>query len=290
MRLKSKSAFTLVEVMIAVAITSMLIVAVMALLDPVNKIINMISSDSDAQNTVTAASSYIERQVQLSTGIELYKQVDLSAASDAVNMGAIMENFANKYTAAAYIPRAFIIKQEFNAAGGVTSSTLYSIRLKSPAITALADGELGELLKDPAWLEQYRVFNNSFYVGKSLSYDMGIDPVLSSEQIGNPCFLNMRVDAFEDGELAIKMPKDTVTRLINIGIDGGYTAETVVWSDSPLSTGNPDARDIVLLFNTTTRYNDTGAVEDICDVCGMPTADCPDDDCSVDCECLLPPP
>ena len=149
-KLFSKKAFTLVEVLIATAITGLLIAAVMALFGPVRNLIKDIEGDVNINNTTDTIQNYLHARLDKSVGynIDIY-----DAASEAMN-----------YNEAASIG---------HRVGTMVNNTDLSIHTYCILLKYVDGGyriyDMGDLSNGSAFdtkyanLENYRLFNDEYY-------------------------------------------------------------------------------------------------------------------------------
>jgi len=202
-RLKSKKGLTLVEVMIATVIFSLILLAVFSMFEPINKVADIVKSDSDMQRIVTATESFIAQQIRNSSEIEIWWG-DPSLTTWAAIADRAKEFIEDKGSPDNH-PQALVLKREGDL------MYLYNIRLKeAPAIeTALFTG-----LNDSS---RWRVFNSSFYSGIELAIEAEIQPSNHLDQRRGRTFFMLQIDAYRDGDISLDSRSLSETQLMWIG-------------------------------------------------------------------------
>ncbi|MBE6881045.1 MAG: type II secretion system protein [Ruminococcaceae bacterium] len=97
-KLFSKKAFTLVEVLIATAITGLLIAAVMALFGPVRNLINDLDGDVNINNTTDSIQEFFHARLNKTIGynIDIYEPTAEAASyTDSTSIGHRVETMLN---------------------------------------------------------------------------------------------------------------------------------------------------------------------------------------------------
>ncbi|MCL1902899.1 MAG: prepilin-type N-terminal cleavage/methylation domain-containing protein [Oscillospiraceae bacterium] len=180
-RLKSKRGMTLIEVIIAVVIFTMITAAAFSMYQPISEIAGSVRTDNDMQRIVTASENYIARQLRNAVEIKVIK-------ADAWTDAAVdMANFTVGRTAAGDDPRALIIEES-----STIGTRIYDVRLN----------DVGGPI--PADIEKFRVFNTSFY--SDILLDIGIDlsendPALQER---DRTFLELTTTAKRDAKFGMK--------------------------------------------------------------------------------------
>ncbi len=95
MKKKLRKGFTLVEVIVATAITGLLIAAVMALFGPVRSIIGSIEEDVVTNNVTDVISNYITTRIERSTSynIDIYDYIGNVYNQSDSDLGSLQERF-----------------------------------------------------------------------------------------------------------------------------------------------------------------------------------------------------
>jgi prepilin-type N-terminal cleavage/methylation domain-containing protein/uncharacterized repeat protein (TIGR02543 family) len=209
-RILSRKGLTLVEVLIATVIFSLLVLAAFTMYQPVSRIASMVRADVDAQRVVTAVESYVANQIRNSLSISIFRGAVLNEDMRDEMMSFDALTRAEDPDAD---PRAIIITQD----GGFTY--IYNIRFKELVPTQWNG------LNIFSDLEEWRVFNRSFYGDISLEVDIDINEPNPNLQVRNQSFFQMQIDAFRvhnnggviTRELRLDSRSSSVTRLTWIG-------------------------------------------------------------------------
>jgi len=242
-RLKKRGGFTLVEVLCAVVIFTMLIAAVFAMFDPVNKISQMIKGDASAERIALVAETFMSTQFQTANGIEIYWMNDTDWA-DAAVLGNRLRDFAHKFKnppsnpSTLNNPHALIVKRD--AADGMVY--LYDIKLMQEELWGTSDIP-GIGTSTVANLENNRLLNRAFYDKVILDISMNVDVT------ENPV-VTIMIDAFRDNgsgaQLQSKSRRESVTYLVNIG---GYSSTGMpftanVYNQGHNADGSPEFKSV----------------------------------------------
>jgi len=194
-RLKSRKGLTLVEVVIATAIFSLLLVAVFSMYDPIVRITDMVARDSEMQRVVSASERFIIQQLRNSAEVEIHHGVD-ALASVSGAMGTFRDRIGGGSTG--NMPQALIID---------TNGRLYNIRMVDGVdITAAISA-----------LNSHRVFNEMFYSDLSLRIAVGLERQHPCEQERYNTYLALRVDALRGTEINLSSRSSTYTMFSWIG-------------------------------------------------------------------------
>jgi prepilin-type N-terminal cleavage/methylation domain-containing protein len=200
-RLKSRKGLTLVEVIIATAIFSLILVAVFSMYQPLVDVANMISADSDMQRVVSAGEQFVVQQLRNSPEIVIHH--DLTNLADIQGLGgavtAFMGTGINAKTSADDNPQALII----------LDGILYNVSLSGTTWAA----ETASL----ASLSRWRVFNPTFYAGLTLEYQIGVSPSNPHQQVRGDSYLEMQVDALRGTSRDMNSRSRTQLQLVWIG-------------------------------------------------------------------------
>jgi len=228
--LKARSGFTLVEMICAVAIFGVIMVALFALFDPINRISQMIKGDSEAERLSLAVADYMAAQFQTATDIEGY-WVDGSWNTFGDEVFAFIE--ANKEDVD--MPRALLIKRFDNI------TYLFNVNLKqlpligdltadSAVINALFSSSGGP---GSALYNDHRLFNRAYYDNIQLQFfiwDHIIAPVPPSTS--KTYLLKIQIEAYRDmnrngsfadvEDLRSKANRPNVIELVNMEKQNPY--------------------------------------------------------------------
>lgn len=198
-RIFSKKAFTLAEVIIATAITGLLIASVVALFGPVNKIINNIEGDLNINNITDTIHNYIYTKINksISYNIDIYSG----------------DNEAKNYSQAASI--GYRIDTMIDS--GDPSVTTYCILLK------YKDGgyyvyDLGKVTSGLNYdnkynnLSSYRVFNEEYYNNINFRFTF--------ETLGNPendreWWCSFGVTPYDEYDMPVIETRKSLFRMLN---------------------------------------------------------------------------
>jgi hypothetical protein len=179
--------------MIATVVFSLIILAAFSMYQPIVRIANIIRSDADTQRIVNAAESYVARQVRSAAQVTLYTNVDYTAlVTDIVG-------YANLWDRAGDFPQAIIIT---NAHDDDAASFIYNVRLEAGMTAA----NLPPVLD----IENFRVFNRSFYAGVELDFEIEIEPEFDDwgSQQRDETFLTMSTNARHDDRELVSRSED----------------------------------------------------------------------------------
>jgi prepilin-type N-terminal cleavage/methylation domain-containing protein len=175
-RLKRKNGLTLVEVVISMAIFSMLLLAVFSMYQPVSDIANMVTADSDMQRVVYAGEQYVVQQLRLSPEIHIFWNGTGWPTGTAQTIRAFRQR-----RGADELPQALVIHE----------GRLYNVRLRDVTISPGTDIDgILTSFTTPQW----RVFNESFYNGVHLDFEMALTPIHPQRQVRGNTWLQMQVD------------------------------------------------------------------------------------------------
>jgi prepilin-type N-terminal cleavage/methylation domain-containing protein len=209
-RLRAKKGVTLVELVIAMAIFTLLLTAVFSMYQPVVDIANMVKGDSDMQRVVTAGEQFVMQQMRSSPEIH----VIWNGGGFTWAQTNFATNFRNNRNPSD-LPQALVLHE----------GQIYNVRLSETtgAITST-------ILTDPRW----RVFNDSFYDDIVLDFNVAIHPQLPGEQRRGNVWFQMQVDGLRrdnSGGLRVDMNSrrlsDTqLTWIGNVGSSGDGENET----------------------------------------------------------------
>ncbi|MCL2037311.1 MAG: prepilin-type N-terminal cleavage/methylation domain-containing protein [Oscillospiraceae bacterium] len=193
-RLRNRKGLTILEVIIATVIFSLILLAAFAMYVPVNRAAELVQSDSDAQRVVMAAESYLNTQLRNSVSMTVYRGVDFTANIPVAQGGGVdtdtaisevMMNFATHKSVAGTNPQAIVIRD----ISGI--SYLYNIRLLNadgtPKTMAQIDADLTS--------ENNRVFSRSFYGNIDLDVAIEISPANVDLQERGDTEIRIQIDA-----------------------------------------------------------------------------------------------
>lgn len=96
LKLKRKKGFTLVELIIVVAILAVLMASVAALSTPIRQMINRTASSADAISANAVMGNYIENRLGFASNIEIYVAIDTLTATGATNVNSSFTNMVGK--------------------------------------------------------------------------------------------------------------------------------------------------------------------------------------------------
>jgi prepilin-type N-terminal cleavage/methylation domain-containing protein/uncharacterized repeat protein (TIGR02543 family) len=229
-RLQSRKGLTLIEVVIASIIFSLIVLAAFSMYQPMNRAAQAIKSDADAQRTVVAAEAYIAAQVRNAVGVTVFRGVDFDNTSAVIHNGltvsALLENFAEtvgggiggritvddnaQQGASLTFPQAIVIR-DTDASGRIYSLTL-------PRMT---EAEIASALTPGANLERHRVFSRTFYNGIGLNFWVTLNPTEPTAQNRGATSFVMQIDANREGELILDSRSSSVEQFTWIGLITG---------------------------------------------------------------------
>lgn len=189
-KIKAKKGFTLVEVIIAVAITAILLAGVMSLFSPISKMLNSVKSDAVADTICTNSANYVAKKVSNATTIKIsgYDSLaDMKSAAAAVVNSITLGTNEKLY--------ALVITDADN--GGVNA--LYDLgEVNSTSIPSL--------LTDKTSLNTYRVFEDVYY--NNLDVKFGFE--LESAK-----WINIKTTAYSSDSDQITGTRENMFRLMN---------------------------------------------------------------------------
>ncbi|MCL2070617.1 MAG: prepilin-type N-terminal cleavage/methylation domain-containing protein [Oscillospiraceae bacterium] len=191
-RLLSKKGLTLVEVMIATVIFSLITLAAFTMYQPIVEIAGSVRSDNDMQRIVNASENYVARQLRNAVEIEVHRVDD--PFTEVLTDTSIMDPFTNGRTKPGDDPRALIIWDTSTlATPGAT--LIYDVRLHdtapSPSVISIPT--------TMAELEAFRVFNTAFYSDIELGVNVGLNELVPDNQVRDRTFLQLQLEARRDG-------------------------------------------------------------------------------------------
>jgi prepilin-type N-terminal cleavage/methylation domain-containing protein len=190
-RLKAKKGLTLVEVLIATVIFSLILVAVFSLFTPINQVAETIRADSDMHRLVSLTESFFVRQLRNSSELEIHwwpdpTTINWTAAANSAN------TFRNKHGFANGNPQALIVREVAD------ETRIYNVRLNeagdTTALTELFVNAVNEL-------DRWRLFNPSFYADINLDFQFNISPEITANQRRGNVYLQMQMDAYRGNKV-----------------------------------------------------------------------------------------
>ncbi|MCL2634571.1 MAG: type II secretion system GspH family protein [Oscillospiraceae bacterium] len=223
-RLRAKKGFTLVELICAIAIFTLLTAAIVMMLEPVNRIRASIKGDAEAMGVATSVESYMARQMMTATDIKIFwmsaaswgslnYRETASATPTSIPTANGLASFGSFHMGALDNPQALIIKK---AASPSSMVYIYNIRLKG-----LSAASISSIINDPVLLEEYRVFNPSFY--SNLVLELSIRTATSGAGSNVKTHMLVTIDTARINpvtglpDYATKARKESLTTLVNIG-------------------------------------------------------------------------
>lgn len=292
-RILRKKGFTLAEVIVAMAITAVLLAAVMSLFGPVSAVIGKMTVNSDVKLITKTIGGYYEQSFEYASDIQMFSYVSLSdVAIDTTQSDDLLDRIEKYclntadgglgYLSSVYDhPQVMIVKYDTTN----HSYYLYNVDLKkfmtSEGLTAASSSTeiqnaWANLMHTPLDLDDYSVFDEEFY-GKykyrfsfsvqkpdilqidmtTYSADCEMPPVYSPEEVTNP-----------DGSVTKKNTNyvDISEEEYNISKESSeistfFTSNTrASVSPSRFDDTLVDSTDVVILYNQHT-YTLTEAVE-----------------------------
>lgn len=218
--IKTKKGFTLVEVLIAVAITMMLLAAVMSLFSPISKMLNSVKSNSIADTICTNSANYVAKKVTIATTIKIagYDSLaEMKAASSAmvnsITLGSGEKLYAMVITDAdADGPNALY------DLGEVDGSTIVS------------------MLTDKASLTPYRVFEDIYYGNMDIKFGFELETTK---------WVNIKTTAYSQDGDKITDTRENMFRLMN---------------KAASATAMNDSKDDLLVLYVVKTYTEADAV------------------------------
>lgn len=96
LRLKRRKGFTLVELIIVVAILAVLMASIAALSTPIRKMISRTSSSADAISANAIIGNYIENRLGFASKIEIYTAVNARTAAGATTVNTSFNNMVGR--------------------------------------------------------------------------------------------------------------------------------------------------------------------------------------------------
>lgn len=96
LKLKRKKAFTLVELIIVVAILAVLMASIAALSGPIRKMVNRTSSSADAIAANAIMGNYIENRLGFASKIEVFCAIDSLSAAGATGINTTFGNMVTR--------------------------------------------------------------------------------------------------------------------------------------------------------------------------------------------------
>jgi len=212
-RLRGKRGFTLVEMICAIAILTVLMAAMVIMYVPLNKISASLKGDAKAQSLAQFVEEYMSKCVQTTTGFELYEVNGSWSGLDAhIN--------AFRTTAGYNHPHALIVRYDDNGTSDVNDDMTYFYDISLNPAVAVTSADL----PGGANIENYRVFNRSFYEGIYLETSIYVDPINPTDQEGRQTNLYIKINAWRRQpdsagtlDLSIGATRESLTTMVNIG-------------------------------------------------------------------------
>lgn len=255
-RLKARKGFTLIEVLCAVIIFAILMVAVFSLFDPINKIAAMIKGDSYAEMVALSVEGYVSENLQTAAGIEIYWMTgaDWADTSDS-GFGKKILDFYSRHEGnignMVASPHALIIKRSDDGDGDAGNDMFYLydaslkvVRIGGDVILSNTASSIGAYFANADSLEEHRLFDRAFYNGAILNISARIDSAARTNML-------MVIDASRDNgtgaELRSKARRESITTLVNIGGSNPFTGDVFTaktFAQGHDSDGSPEYRTI----------------------------------------------
>ncbi|MCL1788895.1 MAG: prepilin-type N-terminal cleavage/methylation domain-containing protein [Oscillospiraceae bacterium] len=204
-RLKSKKGMTLIEVIIAVVIFSLITAAAFSMYQPIVEIAGAVRSDNDMQRIVTASENYLARQLRNAVEIEIHQTV--SWASVTGDMKAFFENGGNERNKDGDDPRALVITTDPTPGAPADAIRIYDIRLNDNSTSP------GSFQNLSGGIEKWRVFNTTFYSDILFpTFDVALrgNGALNPEpenQVRDDTYLRLEIEAERDAKFGVRSGK-----------------------------------------------------------------------------------
>lgn len=252
-RLRSKKAYTLVEVLVATTITAILLTAVFTLFQPVSKLISSLSTSDTIVSINNTVSSYITNSLNDANAAKLYTGVDLSVVND--DIATDIAKYRTNYNAADDTPKLLYF------AFDETENTYYAyaIDLKTDLKNAAHDDGSWTQTQWETWLkteanwneffkddmEYYRLFNRDLFDGNKISFEF--------ERIANTStnryFISYKINLFEceNGFLAncTDITADDAENYITYSLPSAFELLNAQMAEAPAGTDD----DILIVYN-----------------------------------------
>ena len=182
-KLQSKKGVSIVEMIIAIVIFTLIVVAAFTMYQPITEIARAVRSDNDMQRILTASENYIARQLRNAVEIEIYRVADWTTVRSNAN------TFAAGRSDPSDDPRMLIIRT--NATGNVD---IFDVRLNNWGTlvnaTALNNSNIGA----------HRVFNNAFYANINLDFLIALNEDDKTAQVRDKTFLHLTTEATREAD------------------------------------------------------------------------------------------
>ena len=237
-RLKYKKGFTLVELLVATAITSILLVAAMSLFTPVRNIAGQIEGDVTTDNITTSMNNYIASRLNKACAfnIDSYTNEELiQAPGNAAQAG----------------PAWRLDKLVSNAEGSISAGTIryYAMMLKDDGL-GYRIYDFGECSSNSTGIhnegqnlfakignyEVYSLFEDAYYNNRSFKFTFNT-PQSNWCEVGTTAF-NM------DGQVEIQERK-TIFKVLNLIATAGAVSQPAL---ATYDENYPDGETIVIVY------------------------------------------
>jgi type II secretory pathway pseudopilin PulG len=279
-RLKAKKALTLVEVVIGLAIFTMLVAAVFSMYQPVLDVANLVRNDTDMQRVVSAGEQFVLQQLRSSPEIHIFHEGGATISNTtASRMRRILLNMKPED-----LPQLMALRAPGAADGG---GRIFNARISDLAGTSPVGGGATSATLNGRLNAGSRVFNEAFYNGVQLGFRMEVVEPNPWQQVRGNTHLLLQTDAFRDGDINLDSRSFTDTPLTwigNVGTEGDNmitvpAAALRATTHSSASAGGGDT--IFILYLGNIDFTSTPEVL-ACPLCNSPGA-C---DCCFDCESI----
>lgn len=197
-KLFSKKAFTLVEVLIATAITGLLIAAVMALFGPVRNLIDDLEGDVNINTTTDSIQNFFHARLNKSIGynIDIYDATaETKTYTDSSSIGYRVETMLNT-TDTSVSTHCLILKYQDGGykiydLGKVSGGAQFDARF--------------------AALDSYRLFNDEYYSGANYRFTFKT----LSDATTNEWWYQMGITPYDDDGQLLLETRTSLFRMIN---------------------------------------------------------------------------
>lgn len=159
--LRKKSGFTLVEVIIAMAIMAILMGSMMLFFQPLIATINSIDKNERAESLIVTIEDYINRKIRYATQITVIEDIPFVKVNNDVDVQSALKQMGIQYnTSTDYeIGCISLRKNQFNPSDTNTIGTI----LCEEKVLVSSDGTLKLDTDNQTPKEKYKVFSDVFY-------------------------------------------------------------------------------------------------------------------------------